>query len=495
MASSIPASSIVNTIPRALSAGGAGLDLVGLALTTSTQAPFGALLTFSSKSAVDAYFGPTSRESDYAGTYFAGYNNSFAKPRKLYFVRYALAAIPAFLRSAPLGLTLSQVQAMNGTLTISVSGVAKTSSAINLSTATSFSNAATLIQNAFTTPGFAVTWDSIIGAFVFTTTATGATATLTVATGTLAAPLGLDAASAPALSQGADAQTPGDAMDVVIDTTTDFITFTTIYTPVDDDKVAFGEWAHAQSSRYGYVMPDSNNAATQSGDTTSAGARIKALGYGSVIPIFDPNDPLLVAAFFMGVVASVDTSRTNGRATLAFRNGFANPGVTSKTIADNLIANGYNFIGRYATAATQFIFSYPGQMTGQFPWIDSFYCQAWMGDQFQLQTLTVMQSVGYIPYSDEGYQMIADALRTTVNAALNFGAIVAGVTLSDTQRAEVNYIAGADIATTIETQGYYILVQDPGAAVRAQRGSPICTVFYTDGQSIQQITLPVIGIQ
>jgi hypothetical protein len=138
MPSSIPASSIVNVLPQALSAGGAGLDLVGLVLTTSTQAPYGQIPTFTSASAVSAYFGASSAEYTFAQAYFAGYVNSFAKPRKVYFVRYASAAIPAFLRGASTGLSLTALQALSGVLTLTVSGTAKTSATINLSAATSF---------------------------------------------------------------------------------------------------------------------------------------------------------------------------------------------------------------------------------------------------------------------------------------------------------------------------------------------------------------------
>ncbi len=496
MPSSIPASSIVNVLPQALSAGGAGLDLVGLVLTTSTQAPYGQILTFTSSDAVAAYFGTVSSEYAFAQAYFAGYVNSFAKPRKVYFVRYASAAIPAFLRGATTGLSLTALQALSGVLTLTVSGTAKTSATINLSAATSFSNAATLIQAGFTSPGFTVSYDPITSAFVFTNTATGTASTLTVATGTLASALGLDAASSPVLSQGAAADTPSGAMNAVIDSTTDFITFSTAWEPQTSDKVLFGAWASSKAPRYGYVGWSSNIAAAQANDTTSFGALCKAAGYDAVIPIYDPVNPMAVAAFFMGAVASVDTSRTNGRATLAFRqSSVVGAGVVSKTVADNLKANGYNFIGSYATAASQFVFAYPGQMSGDFPWIDSFYCQAWMGDQFQLQVLTLMTNVGQIPYNDEGYTLIRTALQSVVNDALNFGAIRNDVTLSEAQASQVNYLAGADVAQTIETQGYYISVTDPGATVRAQRGSPTTIIFYTDGQSVQQMTLPVIGIQ
>lgn len=54
---------------------------------------------------------------------------------------------------------------------------------------------------------------------------------------------------------------------------------------------------------------------------------------------------------------------------------------------------------------------------------------------------------------------------------------------------------GKDVSKTIESQGWYMQVQDPGATVRAQRGTPDCKFYYTDGGSIQKIVLPSTAIQ
>jgi hypothetical protein len=97
----------------------------------------------------------------------------------------------------------------------------------------------------------------------------------------------------------------------VIDNTTDFITFSTAWEPADSDKVLFAAWASSKAPRYAYVGWDDNIAAAQSNDTTSFFALCDAAGYKSVVPIYDPVNPMSVAAFFMGTVASVDTSRTN----------------------------------------------------------------------------------------------------------------------------------------------------------------------------------------
>jgi len=496
MAASIPASAIVNVIPNVISAGGSGLDLVGLILTSSTQIPIGSVLAFSSAVDVATYFGPLSTEATLAQTYFAGYDGSTAKPAKLYFSQYATSNVAAYLRGGSLaGLTLAQLKALTGVLTITVGGSAKTSSTIDLSSATSFSNAASLIQAAFTSPGFTVSYDSISGAFVFTTTAAGTGATISVATGTLSAGLSLTTVTGAVVSQGSAAMTPGTAMDAVVAATQDFVSFMTSWEPSDADKVLFAAWADGKADRYTYAGWTNNVAATVNGDSTSFGALVRAAGYSATIAIFDPNNGANVAAFLLGAIASLDTGALNGRATMAFRTGNVLPGVTNQTIADNLQENGYNFVGSYATANDSFVFFYPGQISGDFVWIDSWVGQVWLNNALQLSLMELLTSVGQVPYNSDGYALIEAAMSDPVESALNFGAIRAGVTLSNLQKAEINNAAGGDVASVVEKRGWYIKVADASPQVRAERGSPPIYLWYTDGQSVQKITLNSIAVQ
>lgn len=496
MGASIPASAIVNVVPNVLSAGGSGLDLVGLILTNSTQVPIGAVARFASAADVAAYFGPLTTEASLATTYFDGYDGSTIKPASLLFAQYPSTAVAAYLRGGDVSsLTLTQLQALTGTLTIKVSGTNKTSSSINLSTATSFSNAATIIAAAFTSPGFTVSYDSVSGGFVFTHSTTGAAATLDFATGTLSTGLKLTAATGAVLSPGADATTPGVEMDAVIAQTQDFVSFMTAFKPSDADMLAFAAWADGKADRYLYAPWDNNTAATANGETTSAFAQIIAAGYSGTAPIYDPNNGANVAAWLLGCIASIDFQRTNGRITAAFRTGNINAGVTNQTIAANLKTNGYNFVGSYATANDQFTFFYPGQITGRFEWIDSWVNQAWMNNGFQLALMTLLTDAGSIPYNADGYAQIETAMQDQIQQALNFGAIRAGVTLTALQAQEIDTAAGVKASDTVSQRGWYIRVADASPQVRAARGSPPVTLWYTDGQSIQQITLSSVNVQ
>lgn len=134
----------------------------------------------------------------------------------------------AFLYGGSVG-TLANVQAQgSGTLTVVVNGTTFNSGTINLSGATSFGNAATLIQAGFTAPTFSVAYDSVTGGFKFTTTLATSAATLSYATGTLATGLALTQAAGatymPSMALLNIAASAGTVLTVVDSTTVTFPT-------------------------------------------------------------------------------------------------------------------------------------------------------------------------------------------------------------------------------------------------------------------------------
>jgi hypothetical protein len=145
----IPASDIVSDVPSVIGAGSTGIDLIEIMLTTNPRVPVGLVLSFPSLGTVQSYFGATSLEATEAAVYFAGFNGSTLKPGALLLAQYNTVDVGAYLRGGNIsGLTLAQLQAITGVLTITIDGTTTTSSSINLSAATSFSAAAGLITTA-----------------------------------------------------------------------------------------------------------------------------------------------------------------------------------------------------------------------------------------------------------------------------------------------------------------------------------------------------------
>lgn len=148
----IPASQLVQVNPSVLGAGGTGVTGVGLMLTTNSRVPTGTVQSFTTQSGVATFFGASSPEAAEAAIYFGGYVGDTITPSNLLFAQYNPSSVAAYLRGGNVsGLTLAQLQAITGTLNITVDGYPRSGSVAGLSAATSFSNAASIIQTALNT--------------------------------------------------------------------------------------------------------------------------------------------------------------------------------------------------------------------------------------------------------------------------------------------------------------------------------------------------------
>lgn len=195
--SSIPASDIVNIVPAVLNAGGDGLDTIGFIITSSTRLPVGSYPSYGNAPSVADYFGDLSDEAKAASIYFNGFDNSDVKPNALIMGRYLLVRASAWIRGAPNTLTLAQLNLITtGQITITIDGfVYTTPGNIDLSVATSFSNAASIIQTAL----LAVAPPTASFTGVMTTPPSGIpTLTASAVTGTISPGTSLNGASVPA---------------------------------------------------------------------------------------------------------------------------------------------------------------------------------------------------------------------------------------------------------------------------------------------------------
>lgn len=499
----IPASQLVAVNPGVLGPGGNPLALNSVFFTQDDSIPIGTVKSFATLADVQAWFGPASDEAALAAIYFAGFTNATLLPGLLYFAQFNVASVGAYLRGGSLsGMTLAQLTALSGTLIITVDGVSSTSLSINLASATSFSNAATLIQTGIQggTPASTATvvYDSQLAAFVIKSSTTGAGSTIGFATGTLAAGLKLQAAQGAVTSQGAVATTPDAALLTLTNNTQNFATVMTLWEPLTADKVAWATAVSALGQRYTYIGWDTSSGPDAAVDPTCFAALTESLnGRIAVWGATGVTGAMAKAAFIAGTAASINKSQTNGRITFAYK-GQAGlvPDVTNATVANNLLENGYNFYGAYATANDQFQFLQNGQISGAWNWIDAYVNQIMMNADFQLALMVLESQVTSLPYATRGYDSIRAALLDPIRVYLNFGAIVAGVTLSISQRQQVNTAnGGLDVASIIQSQGWYLQILDASPTVRGLRGSPPMTFWYTDGGSIQKLVLASIDIQ
>lgn len=499
MTNSIPASQLVSVLPSVLGAGGSpiALNSVWLDNTGDTSIPIGTVQPFANLLAVQNWYGAGSAQAALAAIYFAGFIGCSQLPNVLYFAQYNTAAVAAYLRGGSVGgLTLAQLQAINGTINITVNGTATGNVTVNLAAATSFSNAATIVNTALT--GASVTsvtcsYDALRTAFVFTSSTTGSASTIGYSTGTASAALYLTAATGAVTSQGAVAAVPATLMNNVINVTQNWCTFMTLAEPTLTNKLAFAAWVNSQTSlQYMYVCFDSDSTALSANATGSFGYLTSS--YNGVMPVWNPSGQ--VAAFICGTTASINFNQRNGRITYAYKGQAGLPAdITNATQALNLVANGYNFYGTWATASQQFTNLYPGMISGKWAFADAYVNQVSLNSGFQNALMNLLTNSKSIPYNNPGYTQIASALNAPIQAALTFGSIQAGVPLSAAQAAAVNAAANATVAPTLNQVGWYLQVLPANAQTRGQRQSPPINFWYTDGGSIQQISMASIDAQ
>lgn len=587
MTASIPMSNLIGSVPSVLGAGGNPLSPNGVELTNDPSIPIGQAQGFASLLAVQNWFGVNAPESILAGVYFSGFIGSDSLPGTLYFYQYNTVAVSAYLRGGTVaGLSLTALQALTGTVIVSVDGRTVTSANINLSSATSFSNAATLIQtglqtagniwsgtytttNASTTvtinttatgqlhigdvivgtdipvaatiqsfgtytPGTGtgtvvisaaatgatgptagtvtalptVTYDALRAAFVIESPTTGVTSAVGFATGTLSPSIFLTQATGAVQSIGAAAATPAGAMNGVVASTQNWVSFSHVFSVTSSVALAFALWTSQNSpagqERFLYVQWDADTADDTSNPPNglSFGSLLNAAGYNGTMPNYDLSSGQK-AAFVMGAIASLNTNARNGRITLAYKGQAGlSTDVTDAQTAANLAGtpygtggNFYNFYGSFATANQAFQFLQPGSMPGVWKWVDPYVNQILMNQDFQLALAILETNVKSIPYNTAGANLLRSTLLTPIQKYINFGAIQPNIPLSASQAAQVNAAAGVKIDGILSTVGWYLQILPATAQVRGIRGSPPMKFWYTDGGSVQSLLLATIDVQ
>jgi Protein of unknown function (DUF3383) len=499
---SIPASEFVNSIPGVIAPEGNPLSLNAVLVDNSgdTTIPLGTVFPFGSLEEVGDWYGLGSPQYAFAQVYFGGFTGCTALPSVLWATQYNTAAASAYLRGGPLSISLTALQAFNATLTLTVNGTTETTASINLSAATSFSDAATIISAALTTATLAAacTWNALLEEFVITSTTTGGGSTMSFGSGGLATDLNLTSALGAVLSQGATTATAATVMNAVVAATTNWASFTYLDEPDLAIKLAFAAWVNNPGTnlqeRFEFFGWDSDATALAPDATDSFGYQVKALAYNGVTPIWNPSG--LIGAFACGTVASINFEETNGRITFAYKgqSGLV-PDITELSQYQNLVANGYNAYVSIATATEQFTNFQPGQTVGEWNWIDPYINQIYMNADFQLAFLTFLTQIKSNPYNAIGYGNLRQVAKGPINDALTFGSIQPGVELSPSQIVAVNTAAGQKIDTVLTNLGYYLQILPANPSVRSARGTPPMTFWYTDGGSIQNITLNSIDVE
>ena len=489
MLASIPASEIVTVLPSVLGAGGTAMALN--AVIISDDVKFVAK-EYSNADAVGNDYGTTSDKYKFAQIYFNGFTGSTVKPSALFISKYSAIASAAKLTGASLrSMSLDQLKAITGAISVTIDGVLATGT-VDLSTATSFSNAATLIATALTA---AVTFDTQLQSFVIASGTTGATSSISFATGAAAEALALTELTGAQLDNVTTVDTATTAMKRLTNYTLNLSTIVveTSTALTDDIQKEIATWVSLQNHRYWLVKYGEEPTALIANNTTNFAGWVAENNVADVTCVYGTFEH---AALCAGYAASLNFSELNGRTTMDFRStSTLAPSVTDVDDANALESNGYAYYGAFATANDRFIFLRNSIVSGEFKWVDAYLNQIYFNSQLQLAQITGLVANKSIPYNDVGKSKVRASAQDPINEMLNFGGIQTGVALSEQQKSIINNEAGVDAATIIFNQGYYLMIRDATAQVRAVRGSFPIKLWYTDGGSVHSINIASINVQ
>lgn len=496
---SINANQIVKVIPRVINAGASELEIVGLFLTENPLCPFPAAMSFSTASAVGAYFGLDSAEYAAAARYFVGYNNSFTKPKRLWFAKHVTEAMPGSYVGTGTVAKLTELKAITtGACTLIIDGNEVILSGLDFSAANTESAIAEIFTNSLDDKAV-VTYDSNLKEFIIRTTSKLENSTIEVkvdggASGVkVLEPMGLATGSSWA---GSPALTPAVNMAKIVERTQNWVSFTTLKEVTKEVALQFAAWVSTMECEYLYCAYTTNKDDKNPAVTNNLPNELKNGGYEGVILTYGGIE---YAGFVMSLGASIDWERTNGLVTYAFKSqdGLAAT-IDNDTDASNCNDMKVNFYGNYATRNDDFLFYYQGAMTdgSKFGFADAYVGQVWLRNVIQVACVNGLAQLGRVPYKEEGYTYIRAWIQDPVARALVNGVIDAGVKMSEAQKAQIISETGDTSAPdAIFLNGYYLQVTDPSAAVRAVRGTPVIGLWYTYGGSVHRMEIPTTVIQ
>lgn len=491
---SIPASDIVEILPGVIGTGGNPLALNALFITKKQPSAMLPLQSFGSEDSVAKIFGTASDEYKAAQIYFAGFNNSTALADSLLIASMQDKATSARLIGSEVPKrTTAQMKNINGDLMITVDGKAVSIALKDTDTdtysPTSYSQIAQDISTALNKSGSCV-FDTESSSFTIISATTGVKSAITTATGGLAEFIYLTADLGAQANNGAAADTIEDLLPRIINQTQNFATIMAIGDFTVNEKIAISQWTALQNSRYAHIIYQGGDLA---GDVKTLSEAIVDNKLGGTLLMYGD---VTHGAFACGYPASLNFDELNGRTNFAFRSqsGLL-PSVTDKDTADQLIALGFNFYGAYATANDRFIFANRGSITGDYKWYDSFINQIYFNNQLQLALMTMLTNFKLIPYNDTGRAIHRAAVQDPIDQMVNYGGIQKGVNLSNQQKTQINTEAGFDAASQLQTKGWCLLIGETTAQTRGNRGSMPLKLWYTDGGSVQQVSLPSINVQ
>jgi hypothetical protein len=422
-------------------------DLMGRVFTSNYLVPVNRVLEFSggktsALSAIADYFGITSAEYVFANRYFSFSTAANTEPQKISFARYNQGTATNATLISGVVPALSVLQAITaGTLSITVGTTDVDLTDVNLSSATSYADVATLLTTAFDGGVDSVVYDTNNKRFVISSTSA-----LSYATGTVAEAIGWTSADG-ILSEASEAKTPLETISESAELSNNFFSFCFLDALTSGEIETVAQWTDSQNVKYMYSVSvnESNYEAIQTA----------VKDYDGVALTLDLHNEH--AEFMpMSAFAAVDYTKPNSTMDVFYKQ-FDNvtPSVTSNAkryIYDPLRINYY---GTTQQAGQAVSFYQDGVLQGSIPSMTVYANEAWLKDAFITDILNMRMGLDSLPANNTGKSLVMSALMETVNLALSNGVVLAGKELTGTQKAYITTITGdEDGWIAVQNSGY-----------------------------------------
>lgn len=483
------------------------------------------VLSFNNLTAVGDYFGTTSNEYEIAKNYFRGFTGSLTKPRRMLFSRYVQDDTAAYLFSKKITNPTATVNAIKAlvtpALTTHINGVDQVLTLVqaDFSAATGLTDIATILETALDAELSGATC-SIIGTnqFMIKAPAAGAaTSTIDFCLGNVGDLLGINEPQSPTLSQGTAGGNAAYNMTSILNQTPNWVGLTYVTRLTGDDigdgyavTLDLTSWIADTGLNYIGFWWEGGDEPESLSSTTNLAKVLVDNGYGTITDQqikfntqfqLDYNgqsttNPITsdeigrFSAFYTGMGASIDYTRVNSKINFAGKHQDGlEINVSNNTAYDNLLLNGYNVYGQFASRTTTYDLTENGTVGGPYAWVDNAYDGIEFSAQMQDAVATLIASVNRIPYNSEGIAQINAVLTNVVQSMKNAGVIESGNTFNAIQTQQIIELVGIDVTSLLTQNGYYIYFQPITADMRINRDPIIVYMLYTNGGAVNRVNI------
>lgn len=431
-------------------------ELIGRVFTSNRLVPVNRVVEFGGGASVALasigdYFGITSAEYDFAKRYFEFTTSANTQPQKLAFARYNDTSLDSELISGK-GLSLPAIQGItNGTLNISVGSDLIEETGINLSSATSFADVASILSDVFANDDSGITaeYDSGNGRMVLTCSIEGVS--LSYATGTVAEALKLVEGEA-ILNEGqTELLSPVQTVSASAEISNNFFSFCFLDTLTVADIKAIADWVDVQNVKYMFSVgvKENNYSAIREAIKDCDGCAI-TLDYHNEHAEFMP----------MCAFAAVDYNKPNSIMDVFYKQFDVTPSVTKDSARFVYDPLRINYYGTTQQAGQAVSFYQDGVLQGSIPSMTVYANEAWLKDSFITDVLNLRMGLDSLPANNTGKSLVMSALMNTVNKALSNGVVLAGKELDASQKAYITTITGdSDGWIAVQNSGYRLTAE------------------------------------